>query len=423
MRIKLNIHFTFLWIAIFLFCSCLCVGNAQKRKKKKFYLKEGKKKAVIPFDLIHNLIVIKVQLNESDTLKFILDTGVSHTLVTDLSVFGHLDFDQAKKVYLFGLGGEDSISAVRSFNNKIRIGRRVFSDNVTAIIPLENVYKISTSMGTKIHGILGYDFFDSFIVKMNFSSEELTVYDAEKFSEKKLKRFSKIPITVESKKPYIKTTIALDKSSKKVEAKLLIDSGASHSLSLYSSGDDQIEVPDKSIPSILGYGLSGAIYGRLGRVSSLEINDFSLKNPVSFFPDSSSISLALDVANRKGSLGSEVLKRFHVCFDYSQWNLYLKPNSSYSKPFNYNLSGIEVVTPYPGLPIYEISDIHKNSPSEKAGLLKGDQILSINFKNAAKYKLNDIIELFNSKPGRKINIIIVREGEKLTKKFTLSKPI
>ena len=39
----------------------------------------------LPFKLVHNLIIVPVTINGSDTLNFIVDTGVSNTMLTSFS--------------------------------------------------------------------------------------------------------------------------------------------------------------------------------------------------------------------------------------------------------------------------------------------------------------------------------------------------
>ena len=61
-------------------------GLARTLKKEEdihgFHLIRGKNVARIPFELHSNLIVVPVKINVSDTLRFILDTGVSSMMLT-----------------------------------------------------------------------------------------------------------------------------------------------------------------------------------------------------------------------------------------------------------------------------------------------------------------------------------------------------
>jgi C-terminal processing protease CtpA/Prc len=141
------------------------------------------------------------------------------------------------------------------------------------------------------------------------------------------------------------------------------------------------------------------------------------------YPDEQSIKNVTSMVRRHGNLGGEVLRRFHVFFDYTRQEMLLKPARKFKDPFNYNMSGIDVGTPLPGLPYYIIADISAQSPAEIAGLKKDDQILFINGKNASEYSLNEIIELFQSKVGKKITLTVMRETKTLKATLVLKRPI
>ena len=66
-----------------------------------------------------------------------------------------------------------------------------------------------------------------------------------------------------------------------------------------------------------------------------------------------------------------------------------------------------------------VTHVLSNSPSEKAGLKDGDQIVKINGKNAAGVKMpNDtIISLLKGKTGTAVNVVVNRYGKLLSKKI------
>lgn len=83
------------------------------------------------------------------------------------------------------------------------------------------------------------------------------------------------------------------------------------------------------------------------------------------------------------------------------------------------MSGIEVEASIPGLPIFEISYIRKNSPAARAGLRRGDQIISINNKDAFSLNINKIYDAFASQPGKKIKMVVKRNGQRFRTIFYL----
>ena len=75
-------------LAFGLLLSCLAAqGDDPQRTPDKdrygFFISGNRTWTRIPFQLHSNLIIVPVRINESDTLYFILDTGVSNTIITD----------------------------------------------------------------------------------------------------------------------------------------------------------------------------------------------------------------------------------------------------------------------------------------------------------------------------------------------------
>ena len=126
---------------------------------------------------------------------------------------------------------------------------------------------------------------------------------------------------------------------------------------------------------------------------------------------------------RNGSLGAEVLRRFRVVINYHDKTITLLLNQNFHDKFEYNLSGMEIIAPFPDLPIFTISKIKEGSPADIAGLKVGDQIIFISHKNNTELKLTEINSILQSKPGRSVKIIVKRENEKITTKLVLRKDL
>ena len=85
------------------------------------------------------------------------------------------------------------------------------------------------------------------------------------------------------------------------------------------------------------------------------------------------------------------------------------------------MSGMEVVNPVPGLPVFTIAEVTKDSPAYYAGLQRDDQILSINTSNHRELELNDINLLLQSRENKKIRVTVLRDGEEVKTSFELKK--
>jgi C-terminal processing protease CtpA/Prc len=125
--------------------------------------------------------------------------------------------------------------------------------------------------------------------------------------------------------------------------------------------------------------------------------------------------------DRNGTLGAEILRRFIVTIDYPGKRLVLRPTGDVKDEFNYNMSGLEVINPMPGAPIFLVDNIRLDSPAYYAGLQENDQIIAINNNSHKSLTLNDINLLFQSREDKKIKMTVLRNGEEIKTEFQLKK--
>ena len=154
-----------------------------------------------------------------------------------------------------------------------------------------------------------------------------------------------------------------------------------------------------------------------------------------------------------------MLRHFHVILNYLGEEIYLKPNKNFGKPFEFNMSGMEVkhdglvwaqrevptsiggrdkddpnggVTAWQSqvlkyefklLPVYVVAGVRKDSPAERAGVLKDDVLIKINGKKTENMKLEDLLHKLQHKDGDLINLVVERAGEQKQLRFKLVDPI
>lgn len=180
------------------------ISEAQKKKNKifGFHLIQKRRSARIPFELHANLIIIPTRLNESDTLNFILDTGVSSTIVTDPSLAKYLNQDYVRTIRLDGVGADSTLEASVSIGNSVQVGyARIDQHNL--IVLKEDILKLSELVGTPIHGLIGYDMFERFVVTVDFQRRQLLIELPEYFKYRYRRHGEKVPLEIENKKPYL----------------------------------------------------------------------------------------------------------------------------------------------------------------------------------------------------------------------------
>ncbi|MFC7773152.1 retropepsin-like aspartic protease [Flavobacterium sp. GCM10027622] len=419
-----------------------------------FRFNSEKKKIIIPFKISNNLIIIPVNINGAE-LSFLLDTGVDNTILFSLEETDSITFNNVRKIKMRGLGNGEPIDALYSKTNTLKI--KEFEDsNHDVFIILDQGINFSSQIGIPVHGIIGYEFFKNHLVEVNYKAKKITIYkESSGFSEKRKKAYDVLPLDIEMKKPYLNAQVTLN--GKEINTRLLVDSGGSDAIWLFENKENNIVSPENYFDDFLGNGFSGEIFGKRSRVEKIKLGTSVIDNATISFPNQESIRHVNMGSGRNGSIGSEILKRYHVLFDYANGTIYLKKNLDFKEPFNYNMSGLEIghiglhwvkeqtvfranlvpanvinvdlrdASPisfkyqFSLKPKYEITKIRPNSPAEQAGFQKGDIIVNINGHYAYQYKLEEIVEILRSEEGKMIRLEVDRKGVIVKGKFQLQK--
>lgn len=394
--------------------SCIvCNTYAQQ-----FLFKGDRHKDAISFIMVKNLIIVPIYINNKGPFNFILDTGVSPMIITDPTLIDSIGLKVSRSIKISGLGRGNEIDAFVSNDISVQIGK-AFIDNIPTAILKKDIFGLSNYLGVKIYGLLGYYFFNSFIIEIKYSSKRLIFKNPG--SPGKIKG-ERIPIEIIGNKPFVNINIQ-SPGLGDIKIKTLIDNGASHAISLERLNEKPFPVSKDAIQANLGVGMSGPIDGSIGRLTSLKIGSFTLKNVLASYPIYDDVAAKILLKDRNGNLGADVLSRFNVTFDYEDKSIYLKKGKQFNRPFEHDMSGIEVYTQENKTLHYYISRIEPGSPAEKAGVLVDDEIVSINFVPVATYKLNEINNLFKSADGKNIILSIFRDNKLMVKVFKLKQRI
>lgn len=408
MKILLLLFFTLILVAD------PSLGWAQKKRDKDkenifgFHLIQKRRSIRIPFTTHANLIIVPVRINDSDTLQFILDTGVSNTIITDSSIAKYVNTDYVRTIKLDGVGRDSTLEASVSVGNTLQVGyARIDQHNI--VVLKEDILKLSELVGSPVHGIIGYDFFERFVVTVDFRHRQVLV-QMPKYHKYSRSDGLKIPLEIINKKPYI-DGITITEAGKSAKVKLLLDTGAGHAMMLntFSAG---LPLPAKTIEVQLGIGLAGKISGQLGRLDDVRIGNHDLKEVVTSFPDSASFGGKFDpTSDRQGNIGGELLRRFRVTINYPQGYMTMKPDKKALKePFEHDMSGMDLRAKGDNFNDYYIDRVVEDSPAERAGLLKDDKIMYINNAAAKMLNMTEIYKLLQRKEGKEINLIVSRNG-------------
>ena len=135
---------------------------------------------------------------------------------------------------------------------------------------------------------------------------------------------------------------------------MLVDTGASLPLLIYTDTDTALTVPPNSIPGNVGRGLGGYLSGYRGRIKSLEFSDFE-------FGELAGMEI-------HGILGASFFRQFVIEIDYQNENItFIKPKHFDRKRKRYQKLDVEIFKNKPYL--YANMNMMGDS-SQKVKLLK-----------------------------------------------------
>lgn len=407
-----------LFASILLINTCFC-SSASGQKEFGFKMPEKVSKIEIPFEQYNNLIVIPITINRFLTLKFILDTGVETAILTE-KVYGDiLNLNYIREIIIDGPGIIDSIEAIIANEVTFSLPGGIVGYNMNMLVLKEDYLELSGNIGDNVHGIIGYDIFSRFVVEVNYDDNLITLWNPKKY--KKKKRSITVPTKIIGNKPFINAKIDQGKKEKSLD--IMIDTGASHAALIDYSVLDTAMMPDEQIIVRLGRGIAGEIPGFVGRMDSLTISKFNFKDVLVSTPFDGAYNNTIKRGSRVGTIGGDVLKRFNVTFDYNAEKIYLIKSDAFKEGFEYNMSGMTINAVGQKLDTIKVVDIDKNGVASKVDIRLGDVILKVNGKHLRNSSLSKIYSLMRKSDGYKIKCTILRDGEKIKKKFYLKRMI
>jgi hypothetical protein len=348
-----------------------------------------------PFkQLTGGVILLKANLNSiKDTFNFILDTGSGGiSLDTTTCETYNIPHSPSGRT-INGIAGIKEVDFARN-NDLVLHGL-----TVKGLDFYVNDYQILTDVyGVKIDGIIGYSFFSKYIVKINFDSTFIEVFQPGSI---------KYPFGGYLMHPLF-TALPIQslriKDARTINANFYLDTGAG--LCFLVSTDfvnDSNFLQKKRKPVVVEtQGLGGKKKMTNTIIKELKIGPYIFRRvPTHIMEDEYN---ATSYPYIGGLIGNDILRRFNIVFNYPKREVHLLPNSHYRDGFDYS---------YTGMSIYSINgkitvdDIVPGSPADKAGFKKDDIIMSVdnNFSNDISVYKNIL-----QSEREKVKVLVLREG-------------
>ncbi len=374
------------------------------------------KEIEMPFERFGNYIILKVQLENSEPLRFIFDTGAEHTILSKKKTAEKLHLKNYKDINIFGSDVHTPVSAFIA--RKVNMNIMGLETKRDMIVLNEDIFQFDKFIGLNVDGILGINIFRNYVVRIDFIRKMLTVTAPEVFEANQLVDYDSLRIEIYKSKPYINGLIKVGADTA-VNLRLLLDTCAGVPLLLYAHTVPGLSPPRKNFVCSIGSGMGGALRGYVGRIQSLQFGNITIKQPISYFQELEDKSDSSALVERSGIMGNEILFRFKVVIDFARNKFYLKKEDLFKDDFIYDRSGIDFIAGGEDLNRFIINNVTPNSPASEAGLKEHDEIIKIGWDNSDALTCQEITRRLQSRVGETVSLTVKRGDNYLRYKIKL----
>lgn len=379
----------FLLYLIFFFLSCSLYAQEMYLEKPAHYI------TTFPFKQLNGgVILLKARFNQiADTFNFILDTGSGGISLDSTTAEKYQIPHIPSGRYIYGIAGVRKVDYAR---NQTLSFPGLTVDGLDFYI---NDYQVLSSVyGIKIDGIIGYSFLIKYIVKVNFDSSTISIYEP---------GFMHYPARGTLLHPHFRGLPVVPVSirdSKRINSNYYFDTGAGlcFLISQQLKNDSSVLLKRRKPLPIEVQGLGGKKRMQLSLLKEVKIGSFKFRKVPTYILDDEYNILAYPALG--GLIGDDILRRFNLIINYPQKEIHLLPNSHFRDPFDYSYTGM---TMYDVEGTVYVDDIIKGSPADKCGLKNGDNIIAIN------NNFTGDIEAYKNllqKTATKVQLLILRDN-------------
>lgn len=343
----------------------------------------------VPIDLVDNHVYIDATLDGKGPYRFVFDTGGSNIIdpvvAKEISVAGSGSAQDSGT----GAGTESSSYATV---DSLKIGNAALRRQVFLVEPIRKGFGVAT--GERVDGLIGFEVLARYVTTFDYGSKTLTLTMPGVASASGA---DVVHFVFAGTAPQI--GCAIDG----IRSECTVDTGDSGSANLYVpfiADHPQVVPATHSAVGVNGYGVGGGHRGFMGRLRSLQVGSFTLHDLVAGYSTQKQGFFASPFF--AANVGGGVWKRFRVTFDYGAETMALQPNGSLDAPDSYDRSGMLLINNAGKIVLYAV---RQETPAAKAGLSKGDIILSID--GAIPRSLEQVRRILRDAPGTIVHLQVV----------------
>ncbi|TCM20547.1 PDZ domain-containing protein [Novosphingobium sp. PhB165] len=359
----------------------------------------GSGRVVVPFRMLNNHVIAEIKVNGRGPFPFLIDTG-GHEIITPwlAQELGLTAVGQSKS----SGAGEKTVTTGYTRIATLDAGGAVMHDPLAVVLDFSPL----DVEGIRLGGMLGVGFFERFVVTLDYGAKTMTIIDRTRFAEQERRGAgAPVPFTFYEHMPQVLGSI--DGRA----ARFNIDTGSRSDVTLTAPFVEKaalLSAYPGAVSVTDGWGVGGPSRSTVTRATMLTLGTVNVCGPVAGL--SSARRGAFSDANYEGNVGSGLLKRYKVTFDYGNRTMYLAslrnpdPDTALADRAGMWINGAKEGV--------QVMDIMTGGPAASAGLRNGDVIERIANVRVVDRSLSDWRSYFKLVPsGRPVALLVSRGGD------------
>ncbi len=263
----------------------------------------------VPFEFVHNQIVVTVKISGKGPYRMLLDTDTDPSAV-DLATAKDLGLGLDSRNYAATGGGVDTKTVQLTRLPSVELGTIIARDVVAGAIDLK---KLSDKLEQPIQGVLGYTFLKDRIIQIDYAASKIRFFVESPYAgiQNQPNTVNKIAMPFRYDNGVLIDSVFIN--GQKLKATL--DTGSSGTFALTQEAvailglEDQAQ--DGAAEKSVGY--NGEYESKSGVLKSVRIGRLSLESaPVSFWP----AGTGHDKAKFQVNIGNGFFKNYLMTFDF-----------------------------------------------------------------------------------------------------------
>jgi hypothetical protein len=265
------------------------------------------------------LILVSVTIAGSPPLDFVVDSGATSSSVTDPLLAWALGLEVRETGLARGVGsGAKRVSVAE--DTCIRIdGAEVLR---TPLVVHNIGTRLAATAGREIHGFLGADLFERFVVEVDPVGHRFLLHDPETFEYRG--PGYEVPLEVVDRRPVVRGTVVVNEGGKEVPVRLVADTGSGRFLALITKSRRYLKPPAEQREGA-SIGVVGDSSVVVALTQQLQLGSIVARTVETAWMEAFSVPAVRNIENLHGILGNQLLSSFRAFYDYRGGRLILEP--------------------------------------------------------------------------------------------------